>query len=324
MKAIAYTKYGSADVFKMVTIDRPVPKDNEVLVSIKSIPISTEDPLQREGRPYFTRVFFGLLKPRKTVLGAEFAGEVVAIGKKVTKFNRGDRVFGHAGKRLGCYAENVCVSQDGLVLKMPTALSFESAAPVCTFLAAWNFVVALGHIESGQKILINGASGAVGSSAVQIARALGAEVTGVCSTKNMELVKSLGAHQVIDYANNDFTQNGEQYDLIFDVANKCPFRDCKHSLKRRGIYLNPVLQVSVLIQMYWIRLFSKRKVMFSATGLQSVSKRKAFLKELVKLFDNEKLKTIIDKRYSLHEVSEAHRYIESGNRSGNVVVNVDN
>lgn len=323
MKAITITKYGAPDVLRLDNISKPIPKDDEVLVKINAIPVTTEDPLQRKGEPYFTRLFLGLTKPKKSVLGAEFSGEIEAIGKSVSSFNIGDKVFGHSGANLGCYAEYVCVLEKGLILKKPVNISDEDVAPVCTFMAAWNFMVVLAKVKNNQKVLINGASGTVGSAAVQIAKSFGAKVTGVCSTANMNLVKSLGADNVIDYTCGNFTKNEELYDIIFDVANKSSFSHCKKSLTTKGIYLNPVLKISTLIQMLWTKMFSKKKVIFSATGLLPILKRKEYLKELTNLFEAEKLKTVIDKRYRLEQIIEAHRYIESGNKKGNVIINLN-
>lgn len=324
MRVVKITKYGTPDVLKLNSLEKPTPKDDEVLVKIQAIPITTEDPLQRTGKPYFTRLFLGLTKPKRSVLGAEFSGQIEAIGKNVTLFDIGDKVFGHSGPNLGCYAEYVCVKQNGLILKSPLNMSDEEVAPVCTFMAAWNFMVVLAKVKPNQKVLINGASGCVGSVAVQIAKSFGANVTGVCSTTNIDVVKYLGANQVIDYTTHNFTENGELYDIVFDVANKSAFSNCKRSLAKNGIYLNPVLTVSILMQMILSRIFSRRKVKFFATGLLSVTKRKGYLKEISKLFEEKDLKTIIDKRYPLEQIIEAHRYIESGNKKGNVIVKMIN
>ncbi|WP_205728643.1 NAD(P)-dependent alcohol dehydrogenase [Flavobacterium sp. J27] len=203
-------------------------------------------------------------------------------------------------------------------------MSDEEVAPVCTFMAAWNFMVVLANVKPNQNFLINGASGTVVSAAVQIAKSFGAIVTGVYSTANMALVKSLSADNVIDYTKHSFTENGLLYDIIFDVANKRSFSNCRKSLTQNGIYLNPVLKVFILIQMLWTKMFSQKKVKFSATGLLSISKRKGYLKEIAELFEKEKLKTIIDKRYCLKQIIEAHRHIESGNKKGNVIVKMTN
>ncbi|MGG5487858.1 NAD(P)-dependent alcohol dehydrogenase [Gaetbulibacter sp. PBL-D1] len=324
MRVVKITKYGTLDVLKLDCLEKPKPKDDEVLVKIKAIPITTEDPLQRKGKPYFTRLFLGLTKPKRSVIGAEFSGRIEAIGKNVTLFDIGDSVFGHSGSNLGCYAEYVCVKQNGLILKRPLNMNDEEVAPVCTFMAAWNFMVVLANVKPNQNVLINGASGTVGSAAVQIAKSFGAIVTGVCSTTNIEVVKSLGADQVIDYTTDSFTENNELYDIIFDVANKSTFSQSKYSLTRNGIYLNPVLSASILAQMLWTRIFSQKKVKFSATGLLSISIRKGYLKQIVELFEKNKLKTIIDKRYCLEQIIEAHRYVEGGNKKGNVIINMIN
>jgi len=320
MKAIVCTKYGSPEVLQLKEVEKPIPKNNEILVKIYAIPIATEDPLQRKGKPYFTRIFLGFAKPKKNILGAEFAGKIEAVGKDVKLFKKGDQVFGHSGFSLGCYAEYVCIHEEGLLLIKPPNITNEEAAPICASMAAWNFLKAMANIQRGQKVLINGASGSVGSAAVQIAKAFGAKITGVCSTPNMEFVKSLGVDKVIDYSKEDFTKNGQIYDIIFDVAGKSTFSQCKNSLKKRGIYLCPVLKLSILLQMFWTKMFSSKKVMFSATGLQSLPKRLSSLKEIVKLFEAGQLKIKIGKIYHLEQIAEAHRYIEKGHKKGNVII----
>lgn len=216
----------------------------------------------------------------------------------------------------------MCMSEKGMILEMPPNLSFEQAAPICTSMAAWNFLKALANVTNTQKVLINGASGCVGSVAVQISKRAGAEVTGVCSTANLNKVEAIGADKVIDYTKEDFTENNEKYDIIFDVVGKSTFSRCKNSLKENGIYLSAVLKFSVLLQMYWTKLFSKKKVFFSATGIQPLKKRMSFFKELAKLFDNGELKVFIDKRFKLEQIKEAHRYVENGKKTGNVVIKI--
>jgi NADPH:quinone reductase-like Zn-dependent oxidoreductase len=208
----------------------------------------------------------------------------------------------------------------GFLSIRPLNMTNEEAAPVCGALAAWNFLKAKANIQSGQKVLINGASGSIGLAAVQIAKVFGADVTGVCSTANLELVKSLGADNVIDYTNEDFTQNGQTYDVILDVEGKRSFSQCKNSIKRRGFYLTTYPRLSVLLQMFWTTMFNSKKVKFSATGLLPVYERLSFLKELIKLFKEGKLKTIIDRSYSLEQIVEAHQYVEKGHNKGNVVI----
>ena len=322
MKAVTCTKYGPPEVLQLKEVEKPIPKDNEIRIRIFTVVVATEDPLQRKGKPYFARLIIGFTKPRKSILGTEFAGEIDVVGKGVKLFKKGDQVFGSTGSNFGCYAEYVCVPEEGLLSIKPPNITNEEATPVCSALTAWNFLITKANIQSGQKILINGASGSVGSAAVQIAKVFGAEVTGICSTANLEMVKSLGADSVIDYSNENFTKNGQTYDIIFDVASKSTFSQCKNSLKQKGIYLNPVLKLSILLHMFWTSMFNSKKVMFSATGLRPLPERLANLKELIKLFEDGKLKTIIDKSYQLEQIVEAHRYVESGQKRGNVMINV--
>ena len=259
MKAIVCNKYGEPEVLQVKEVKKPIPKDNEILIKIFTVAVATEDPLQRKGKPYFARIITGFTKPKKPILGTEFAGEIDEAGKDVRQFKKGDQIFGSTGSNFGCYAEYVCIPANGLLSIKPPKMSNEEATPVCSALTAWNFLIVQANIRRGQEILINGASGSVGSAAVQIAKVFGAEVTGVCSTANLEMVKSLGADRVIDYKNEDFTQNGQTYDIIFDVAGKRTFPVCKNSLKHRGIYLNPVLTFSVVIQMLWTNMFNSKK-----------------------------------------------------------------
>jgi len=263
------------------------------------------------------------MRPIQPILGAEFAGEIVAVGKGVTLFAEGDHVFGSTGTAFGCYAEYVCVPEDGFLAKKPGNLTYEEAAPVCGALAAWNFLKDKARIQGGQKVLINGASGSVGTAAVQIARYIGAEVTGVCSTKNLELVRSLGADKVVDYTKEDFTKTGETYDVIFDLTSESSFSRCKRSLAQNGVYLSAVLRLPILLQMLWTSKIGSKKAMFSATGLRPVPKRLAFLKELIELIEAGKLRTVIDRRYTLEHTADAHQYVEEGHKRGNVVITVE-
>jgi NADPH:quinone reductase-like Zn-dependent oxidoreductase len=323
MKAIVCTRYGPPEVLQLREVEKPVPKNNEILIKISAVTVATEDPLQRKGEPYFTRVFMGLTKPRKPVLGAEFSGEIESAGKDVKLFKEGDRVFGSTGFSAGSYAEYVCMPEAGFLSIKPANITHEEASGVCGAMTAWNFLKVLANVQRGQKVLINGASGAVGSAAVQIAKVFGAEVTGVCSTANLELVKSLGADRVIDYTNEDFTRNGQTYDVIFDVAAKSTFSRCYKSLKQRGIYLTTVPTLSIFLQMMWTTLFNTRVAKFSATGLLPLQERLTLLKEIIKLYEAGKLRTIIDKSYHLEQIVEAHRHVEYGHKRGNVVITLE-
>jgi len=323
MKAIVCTKYGPPEVLQLKEVEKPIPKSNEILVKIFTVVVGIEDTMQREGKPYFGRVFIGFTKPRKPILGTEFSGEIEAVGKAVKLFKKGDKVFGATGFGCGCCAEYMCMHEAGFLSIRPLNMTNEEAAPVCGALAAWNFLKAKANIQSGQKVLINGASGSIGLAAVQIAKVFGAAVTGVCSTANLELVKSLGADNVIDYTNEDFTQNGQTYDVILDVEGKRSFSQCKNSLNKRGFYLTAYPTLSILFQMLWTTLFNRKKVKFSATGLLQVSERLSFLKDLIKLFEEGKLKTIIDTSYSLEQIVEAHQYVQKGHNKGNVVITME-
>ncbi len=329
MKAMVYTRYGPPEVLQLREVPKPVPRDDEVLIRIHATTVPAEDPMIRSFTfpPLFwlpLRMVFGLVRPRKRILGSELAGVVESVGKHVTKFREGDQVFGVDLDGLGTYAEYKCLPEDGVLLPKPASLTFEEAAPVCGALAAWNLLSDKVHTRSGQRVLINGASGNIGTAAVQIAKLLGAEVTGVCSGPNHELVRSLGAAHVIDYTKEDFTGSGETYDVIFDVVSTSSFRRCRRLLSRTGVYISALPSISILLQMLWTSRSSGRRVVFSATGLRSVGIRLALLEELTVLREAGEIRTVIDRRYPLEQVAEAHRYVEKGHKIGNVIINVRN
>jgi NADPH:quinone reductase-like Zn-dependent oxidoreductase len=322
MKAIVCPKYGPPEVLQLREVEKPIPGNNEVLVKIFTVVVGIEDPMQRKGKPYFGRIFVGLTKPGKPILGTEFAGEIEAVGKDVKLFKKGDEVFGVTGGGFGCYAEYMSMPETGLLSVKPKNMTNQEAAPICTSVAAWNLLKAVANIQDGQKVLIYGASGCTGLAAVQIAKIFGAEVTGVCSSYNLEMVKSLGADNVIDKTIEDFTKNGLKYDVIIDVSGKPLSFRFKNSLTKRGLYLTTYPTISILFQTLWSSMFNGKKVVFSAAAFKPVSVRLAFLKELLKLFKEGKLKTIIDQSFRLDQMVEAHRYIEKGLERGNVVVNI--
>jgi NADPH:quinone reductase-like Zn-dependent oxidoreductase len=327
MKAIVYTEYGPPEVLQLKEVEKPSPKGDEVLIRIHATAATTGDVNARgftfvpPGFGPLPRLMFGLRKPKKTILGSEVAGEIEAIGKDIKQFKKGDQVFGIDGVHLGAYAEYVCRPEEGALAIKPANMTYEEAAAVpFGATTALYFLRDKGNIQNGQKVLINGASGSVGSAAVQLARYFGAEVTGVCSTTNIELVRSLGADKVIDYTNDDFTQSAETYDIIFDtVVGKTSFSRCKSSLKQGGIYLAVAGGLKELIQMLWTTVIGSKKVIF---GGGEASERKEYLIFLKELIEEGKIEAVIDKRYPLEQTAEAHRYVDKGHKKGNVVITV--
>ncbi len=322
MKAIISTKYGAPDVLQLQEVEKPTPKDNEVLVRIHASSVTTADTFMRTGTPYFGRLFMGLMKPKYPTPGTGFAGQVEAIGKDVTLFKMGDAVFGESIFGTGTNAEYVCVAENGIIVAKPDDMSYEEAAPICDgAVTSMNFLKNLGNIQPGQKVLINGASGSLGTAAVQLAKHFDVEVTGVCSTANIELVKSLGADKVIDYSKEDFTTTGETYDIIYDTVGKLSFTKCKKSLTTNGTYISPVLRIPLLVQMLWTSMTSShKKAKFSATGLLPVPEIRYFLEEIKILFEQKKIKSVIDRYYPIAQVADAHRYVDTGHKKGNVVL----
>lgn len=319
MKAIVYTKFGSPDVLELKEVAKPTPKDNEVLIKIVATTVAAEDPGIR-ARPGLN----GFLKPKKSILGFYLAGEVEAVGKDVKRFKKSDKVYGNTGLGLlGSYAEYICMPENGALAMKPANITYEEAAALPNgALTALPFLRDKGNIQSGQKVLINGASGAVGTIAVQLAKYFGADVTGVCSTTNLEMVKSLGADKVIDYTKEVFTKDGQTYDIIFDTVGNSPFSRCKGSLTENGIYLTTVPSPKTMFQMLWTSMTGGKKVAIAATGLRPSSEKTKELIFLNGLIETGKIKAVIDRSYPLEQIAEAHKYVESGHKKGNVVINV--
>ncbi len=331
MKAIVCTKYGPAEVLQLKEVEKPTPKDNEVLIRVYATPVNYGDIVARNMRnisprkfhmPFLfwlgARIGFGLRKPKITILGAEFAGEVEAVGKDVRLFKAGDQVFGYPGQNFGANAEYISMPEDVMVAIKPANITYEEAATVpyggMTALKLLRKV----NIQPGQKVLVNGASGGIGSAAIQLAKHhFGAEVTGVCSSPRLELVKSLGADKVIDYTKEDFTQSGETYDLIFDILGKSSFSGCKSSLKQNGRYLLASFKMRQLFQMLWTSIIGSKKVI-CALALEKTED----LISVKKLVEAGKIKAVIDRRYPLEQAAEAHRYYEEGQAQGKVVITV--
>ena len=321
MKAIVYTEYGSADVLQLKEVAKPTPEDNEVLIRIKATMVTAVDSTFRQGASLSGRFYTGLKRPKRPVLGTTLAGEVEAVGKDVTLFKKGDQIFG-ATANFGTHAEYICLPEDGALAPKPASITYEEAVATNAVLTALPFLRDEGQIQSGQKVLINGASGSVGSYAVQLAKEAGADVTGVCSTEKMEFVKSLGADKVIDYKNEDFTNSDETYDIIFDAAGKSSYGRSKHLLKENGIYLSTVLSPRIIFDMLWTSIAGSKKAKIAFAGLRPASEQAKDLRYLTKLLEAGKLKSLIDRSYPLAQTAEAHRYVETGRKKGSVVITV--
>lgn len=320
MKAVLCIKYGTPDVLQLREVAKPTPRDNEVRIRIVATTVGPASCAFRKADPFMVRFVYGLSRPRLSILGTELAGEIDAVGKDVKLFKVGDQVFGTSANSFGTHAEYKCLPETGVLTKKSDSMTHEDAAGVCDgALTALTFLRDKGKIQRGQKVLINGASGAVGIYAVQLAKYYGAEVTGVCSEANFELVRSHGADQVVNYSKVDFTKTGHTYDVIFDAVGKSSFARCKGSLTQQGIYLSTELSLGIIVQMLWTSKSSGKKAMFAATGLMQ---NKENLDYLSALFEAGKLKAVIDRRYSLEQIAEAHRYVDKGHKKGNVIITV--
>jgi NADPH:quinone reductase-like Zn-dependent oxidoreductase len=302
MKAIVYEKYGPPDVLQLKEVAKPIPQDNEVLIKIYATVVTPLDCGSRKGAPFFSRFVTGLIRPKTTILGFELAGEI----------------------SLGGHAEYICLPEDGPVAIKPANMTYEEAAAIVEGgLTALPFLRDKANIQSGQKVLINGASGSIGTAAVQLAKYFGAEITVLCSATNLELVKSLGVDKVIDYTKDDFTKSGQTYDIIFDTVGKSSFIRCKSSLKQGGIYLTTAAKLAVIPQMLWTSKIGSKRAMIAFTGLRPASEKTKDLIFLKELIEAGKIKPVIDRRYPLEQIVEAHKYVETGHKKGNVVITVE-
>lgn len=321
MKAIVITKYGTPDVLQLQEVDKSTPKEDEVLIRIHATTVTPSDCAFRKGEPFIVKILYGLRKPRLSIPGVEFAGEIEAVGADVQQFKEGDPVFGISPHTQGVHAEYKCLPEGEPLVIKSDKMAYEEAAAVCDGApTALTFLRDQANLQRGQRILINGASGAVGTAAVQLARYFGAEVTGVCSTGNIELVKSLGADQVIDYTKEDFTQRGQTYDVIFDAVGQSSFSRCKNALTQEGVYLTTVPGLGIVFQMLWTSISGGKKATFVAAGLRQNKENLIFLREL---FEEGEIKAVIDRRYPLEQIAHAHRYVETGHKKGNVIISVD-
>lgn len=319
MRAVVYERYGPPEVLRLEEVERPVPKDDEVLIKVHASTVNRTDTGLRSAEYFISRFITGLLRPKRKIPGTELAGEVVAVGPAVTEFEVGDHVFGVSAKTAGAHAEFISLPESAPLAHMPTGMTFEDAAAVPD-----GVILALSYLKQvdlrkKREILIYGASGSIGTAGVQLARYFDADVTAVCDTRNVELVRSIGADRVIDHTQEDFTKNGETYDFIFDAVGKLSFKQCKGSLKPGGIYgstdLGPYSQNPFLA--LWTKWSGDKKVLFPIP--RYTKKDVLFVKELV---EAGKYRAVIDRRYPLEDVVEANRYVETGQKTGNVVLTV--
>ncbi len=322
MRAVVYDRYGPPDVLRLEDVERPVPKEDEVLVKIRATTVNRLDVHTREANvkaglavSLLSRLVSGVLRPRQPILGSEFAGVVAAVGSAVSEFAVGDRVFGNTGLRYATHAEFTCIRESARIVHMPAGISFEQAAPVTDGALNALWCLRLADVRKGQKVLVYGASGSIGTAGVQLAKYFGADVTAVCNTKNLDVVHSIGADRVIDYTREDFTKNGETYDVILDAVGKQSFKRCKGSLKLGGSYLATDGFRNLMLAL-WTSRFGDKKVMFKLPPRYT----KADMLFLKALIEAGKYRAVIDRCYPLEDVVEASRYVETEQKTGNVVL----
>jgi NADPH:quinone reductase-like Zn-dependent oxidoreductase len=332
LKAIIFETYGPPSVLQLREVEAPTPRDHQVLIKVHATTVSSVECAMRNGDPLVARIFIGLLKPICTTPGEALAGEVVAVGKDVRRLKVGDRVFGStkgahlfvaAGQDWGACAQYKCLPEGAALAQKPANVTDAEIAGICEgALTALPFLRDVAGLQRGQRILVNGASGSVGTIAVQLARHFGAEVTGVCSTANLELVRSLGAHQVIDYTREDFSRSGQAYDVIFDAVGMSSFSRCRGALGPHGLYMTTRPTLAVSLQMLWTSRMGGKRAVFAASGLRSLSEKTRDLEFLRELVEAGKLRPVIDRSFTLEQIVEAHRYVEQGHKKGSVVVAV--
>ncbi len=318
MKAIELTKYGAPEFLQMTEVEKPSPKDNEILIKIHATSVSSGDARMRRADPYIIRLIFGFKRPRKAVLGVVVAGEIEAVGNSVSNYHVGDQVFGSSGMNFGAHAEYVVVKEDAVLAQKPANITYEEAAAIPFGATASMHFLRIAKIQQGQKVLIYGASGALGTMAVQLAKNYGAEVTAVCSTSNIELMKSLGADEVIDYTKEDFTKNGKIYDVIFDTVGKSSIRKALRSLKKEGQLLLASAGIGTIIGGSIRSMFMSKKIVSGV--IKETTEDMNFFKQEI---ENGKLKAVIDRIYTLKQIVEAHTYVDQGHKKGNVVIAIN-
>ena len=324
MKAIVYTKYGPPDVLQLKEVEKPTPKDNEVLIKIHATTVNRTDCGILRAEPFITRFFTGIFKPNKPILGTEFAGKIEAVGKNVSSFKVGDKVFGFNDNGSGSHAQYMTISEDKALATIPSNITYEQAAASTEGAHyAYNFIKKI-NLKSGDKVLVNGATGAIGSAAVQLLRYFGADITAVCGTENMELVKSLGADKVIDYTKEDFTKDNQKYNFVFDTVGKSSFFKCKTLLQSGGVYISSDL--GYMAQNIFLPLITpiiKPMIGNKKTIFPIPTDIKGSILLIKKLIEQGKFKAVIDRKYPLEQIVEAYRYVEKGQKIGNVVITVE-
>jgi 2-desacetyl-2-hydroxyethyl bacteriochlorophyllide A dehydrogenase len=318
MKAAVCTSYGKPEVLQLKEVEKPTPKEDQILLKIHSSSVTSGDARVRRADPYVIRLIFGFKRPRKSVLGVVVAGEVESVGSKVSKFKAGDKVFGTTGMSFGAHAQYQCISENGTLALIPENISYEEAAAIPFGGTASLHFLRKGNVKAGEKILIYGASGALGTMAVQLAKDMGAEVTAVCSGKNTEMVNELGADKVIDYTKEDFTKNGETYDVIFDTIGKSSFSAGMKSLKKKGVMLLASAGMGLMLRGAVTSILGSKKVISGV--IKESAEDMQFFKKLI---EAGKLKAVVDKVYALEEITMAHAHVDKGHKKGNVIINMN-
>lgn len=319
MKAIVHTKYGPPEVAQLMEVDKPIPEDNEVLIKVHSTTVNRTDSARRSAEYFINRLFSGLFSPRNKILGNEFAGEIDAIGKDVKSFIIGEKVFGYNDKKFGAHAEYMTMAENGPITTMPENLSYDEAAPICEGSHYALCDIRAAKVKNGQNVLVNGATGAIGSAAVQLLKHFGAKITAVCNTKNIELVRSIGADVIIDYSKEDFTKTKQTFDFIYDAVGKSSFGKCKPLLNKNGIYKSTELGKNAenIYLALITPILGSKKVLFP---IPTITKEDViFLKELV---EHGEFKPVVDRQYKLEQIVDAYKYVETGQKTGSVVIEI--
>jgi NADPH:quinone reductase-like Zn-dependent oxidoreductase len=325
MKAIIVNAYGGPEVLKIENVDKPTPNSNEVLIKIGATAATRASVMMRTGTPYFGRLFTGISKPKVKTPGTDLAGVIEAVGSEVSNFKVGDKVMAGTTLKMGAYAEYICLPSDEMIVHQPENISPEEATGIMDGgVTALAFFTDQVTIKSGDKVLINGGSGSIGTAAIQLAKEFGAEVTAVCSGKNKSMVQELGADKVLDYTKNELEKSAELYDVVFDTVGKMSYSKTKKHMRSNGVFLTPVMEMNTLLSMLFVSPFSKKKLKFAATGLRKLDRRLKDLKVIQELLATNKLKTVIDKVYSLEQIQDAHTYVDSGRKRGNVIISMNN